>query len=374
MFQEADCHDSYVETPLILEPGQFPDDMPKDTERQNLEADEAEIEAAIQSALEAINYFQEGRLKKFWELFVDEGNLSSRVAKSPGKDSTFSLPEWDFDDEATQENFLRLMKKICPSSLVGAALLYMVTHAGHQPKNGGSEAKAARGETKIGKGQVNFAKKVFMLAIDLGAHATIEHPDSSVMWQTSPMKALRLYYDVKVDRCRTGLVARDHEGQVLGPVRKRTRLRTTSESLAYEMDLKCTCGGPHVPMIGRSQELKAMQNYEEGFVERAARAILEDMELTWARRKAAEIMTLEDLPERVPDGQHAAEALNKDLIHKVGRSALMTVAKLHRQLGHPGRGRLVQAVRDYGLGHNVVKAAQGYKCSVCGAHTVSRLQ
>ena len=86
-----------------------------------------------------------------------------------------------------------------------------------------------------------------------------------------------------------------------------------------------------------------------------------------------EIMTLEDLSEKVLDLQPAAKSLNETLVRKGSRSSLMTVAKLHRRLGHPGRDRLVQAVQEYGLGHNSLRAAQGYKCALCEAHSVSKL-
>ena len=315
--------DSYTDTPMILEPGEYPDDMPRETEFEDMSIDQAELEAALQSAYDAVHFAQESRPKIFWELFVDAGNLSQEIARHLGTQvSTFSLPEWDFDKSEIQEGFITLMRKIGPSHLWMAASCTKWSPMQAIDQRTEEQAQKLLEERKrLVKGQVNFAMQVFMLAVEIGTEVTIEHPDASVMWQTSPMKRLRSYYDVKVDRCHTGLV----------------------------------------------------QNYEEGFVALASEAILDDMQKAWARRQAMEIMTLEDLPEKVPDSQYAAESLNKDLVRKVGRSSLMTVAKLHRQLGHPGRDRLVQAVRGYGLGHNAVKAAHGFKCAVCEAHSVSKL-
>ena len=111
--------DVYVETPLDLEPK----DEEGTPDRENNEVkseylDEAEIAKAIASAEEAVYYSQSSKKKMFWELFVDQGNLSKEVAKYPGMEcSTFTLPEWDFERPATQCGFLDLMRKLRPSHL-----------------------------------------------------------------------------------------------------------------------------------------------------------------------------------------------------------------------------------------------------------------
>ena len=82
-------------------------------------------------------------------------------------------------------------------------------------------------------------------------------------------------------------------------------------------------------------------------------------------REMAASMTMEDLPTKVADTQLTAEEMNKSLVREVGRYAVMVAAKLHRQLGHPGRDRLVQAARDSRLGDAVIKATKQYKCATC---------
>ena len=287
--------------------------------------------------------------------------------------STFSLPEWDLDKKSTQETFINLMKRVAPSHLWQAPPCTLWSPM--QGLNSRDEVKAQellRKRPKLVKEQMTFVKQIFQLALEMGVYITIEHPERSLMWKTKPFEEMEVYYDVSLDRCRTGLVARSNDGSVMGPVRKRTRLRTTSLRMAEALDLQCQCFAPHVQMIGRAKELKDMQNYEKGFVKLAAAAIRSDVEETWARREMANIMTMEDLPQPVADQQHSVEFLNKDLVRKVGRNAVLTVSKLHRQLGHPGRDRLEQAAKDSRLGPQIVQAARAFRCAVCESHATSQ--
>ena len=117
--RKAADDDIYVETPVDLEPKN--EEGLHDRENKEVKSeylDEAEVAKAMASAEEAVYYSQSGKKKMFWELFVDQGNLSKEVAKYPGMEcSTFTLPEWDFVQPATQCGFLELMRKLRPSHL-----------------------------------------------------------------------------------------------------------------------------------------------------------------------------------------------------------------------------------------------------------------
>ena len=156
------------------------------------------------------------------------------------------------------------------------------------------------------------------LCIELGI---VEHPRRSMTRQTPPINKLQGdgIFDAVVDRCRAGLTAMDDHG-IRGPVRKQTLLRTTSANLVPCREPFMYLSSPSCPdqMIGKSNALKDMQNYEAGFVDKASMAIQRDLEEAWARRQAAAIMVMDDA-EVVRNGQHAVEALNRDLIRKVGR-------------------------------------------------------
>ena len=362
----------YVETPLIVFPGEYPDDMfPEDDVASLVEmkVDEAEIKEAIRSAEQAIYYTQSSREKIFWELYVDRGNLSQAVAHVPGATvSTFSLPDWNLEDPTTQKAFKKLMCEVVPSHIWMTPPYTLWSSMQNFARQTEAQKRALLMKRRAAvRTTLTFAYEVFLLAIELGIFVTIENPAQSVIWKTHPISELRGagIHDVLVERCQTGLVATDENG-CTGPVRKATLLKTTSTNMVRALYLPCTCTVAHV------QVLKEVQNYEPGFVRLAKRAIQRDMEETWARRQAANIMMMEDM-ETVPDGQQAIEANNRDLLRKAGRNAVLTVAKLHKQLGHPGRERLLEAVRSSQLGPQVLQAARGYRCSVCEQHSTNAL-
>ena len=220
--------------------------------------------------------------------------------------------------------------------------------------------------------QLQFVKQVIQTALELSIYTTIEHPHGSAMWRTEPMESMTGYYDVVVHRCRTGLVAKDKRGNIVGPIKKPTRLRTTSPQLAGAMDLKCRCLCDHVQMTGRGQDMRSLQNYEKGFATIAAEAVVHDAEVLWARRQADLIAMTDDLPHVAPDHEHAAEAMNKSLVRKYGRNAVLTIAKLHKQLGHPGRDRLVKAAQDSRLDQATVQAAREFSCATCDGQAASK--
>ena len=49
-----------------------------------------------------------------------------------------------------------------------------------------------------------IVREIFVLAIEIGIHATLEHPKHSVVWTTPPINKLvgNGIHDVSVDRCR----------------------------------------------------------------------------------------------------------------------------------------------------------------------------
>ena len=320
----------YVDVPMIMTSGEHPDDL-------NLVADEDsmieatlssnEVEAAILTAEQIVDHEQEGRRKIFWELYVDIGSLSQEMSKKPGTEAAvFGLREWDLDNSENQATFKRLMCDVMPSHIwMSPPCTLWSTTQNLNCRTEAQKRELLRKCQTVARRQLNFVYEVFLVAVEMGSHATIEHPAGSAMWKTRPICDIPYYHDVMVDRCRTGLQAKGDDGP-FGPVRKRTLLRTTSTPLARALSLPCLCNEPHVQMWGRSQALKQMQNNEPGFVNLAVKAIQRDMEETWARRQASLIFTTEDLPQPVKDSQHDAEQMNKALVRRVGRNAVLTVA------------------------------------------------
>ena len=120
--------------------------------------------------------------------------------------------------------------------------------------------------------------------------------------------------DAECDRCRTGLILRDQRGQVLGKVKKPTRIRTNSPSVHEALHLKCQCkAGEHVKMEGRSKELKRMQNYESGFTEKAADAIYQDMVRRWRNEETLKIFMMDEM-----DEMEIEESKNEEKVVSLG--------------------------------------------------------
>ena len=103
--------------------------------------------------------------------------------------------------------------------------------------------------------------------------------------------------DAERDRCRTGLSVKLTNG-LIGKMKKPTRIRTNSPLVIEALNLSCNCApGEHVKMEGRSRELKQMQNYEKGFVQRASEAIYEDMCQRWHDHEMLKIFVTDEVDE-----------------------------------------------------------------------------
>ena len=203
----------------------------------------------------------------------------------------------------------------------------------------------------------------------------MERPHLAMSWTTETMNSMQ-GMDAICNRCRTGLKSYDREGHCLGKVKKPTRLRTNSPEVFEALDLPCLClPGTHAPMEGKSKELKSMQNYEELFAKKAASAIYTDMENRWRCREIWRIFVTEELmEEEMERKKRKVNEAELQLAKTHSKQAVNIVAKLHKQLGHPGRGKLTQSLRDAGFEDEIVQCAREYKCDVCAAHSMKKLE
>ena len=346
-----------VEPVLEANAGKLPED----------EMAEVEVEDVRYMVNMVSNEVMKARGLEFWEVYVDGGNLSKYMNKEypDVKVANFSLPEWDFSKKHVREAFIRLLKERRPhfvwyappctewSPMQG---LNSITEFGKEKlKKRRSEAESSH---------LELVREGFEVGDDEDIGSAVEHPDRAASWSTDTWMRMIACYESRCDRCRTGLIYRDKQsGQVVGKVKKSTRIRTTSEHLAGEMDLICQCGvGEHVMMVGKSAALKEMQNYEIGFVRRAARGIYKEMEQIWIRRETMNILVAEE----VQDGD--VEMTDEKEIQAAktnSRMATQVVAKLHRQLGHPNNDKMVRALRQAKMDEAIVECAKRYRCDTC---------
>ena len=88
---DQDLHD----TPVIVDPGDFMDDMSMEHETilANIYIDEGEYVAALNAARMEVDYARGNQKKIFWELYFDQRNLSKAVANGiPGRRSVHFQP------------------------------------------------------------------------------------------------------------------------------------------------------------------------------------------------------------------------------------------------------------------------------------------
>ena len=260
-------------SPLEIEPSC--ESEPFDIAEQILMESEAnEVEEISQQVLQRL---QQERKLIFFEVYVDDGNLATELLKRflDCEVATFSLPHWDFEKENDRKAFLKLVREQKPHfiwcappctkwssmqrlNVIKAEKLAYILEL--QKQEGKQHLKLVLDITDICNWEIN-------------AGMAMEHPYLAMSWKTKTLESMD-GYDAICNRCRTGLCYYDRMGNYVGKVKKPTRIRTNSQMVFEALDLPCEClPGEHVVMDGKAESLKKMQNYERGFVKRAANAI-----------------------------------------------------------------------------------------------------
>eukprot|EP00435_Cladocopium_sp_Y103_P053716 s692_g17.t1 len=335
---------------------------------------EVTVEEAMATADTVVEKSFGTRTLLFWELYVDRGHLASHLLEkySDVTVATFSLPEWDFSKKSVRKEFLQLMRSEKPHFVwMAPPCTLWSTMQELNARTAEKRAKLEEDRQDAERSHLKFCKDVFEEADNIHAGSGIEHPQDAVSWGTQTWDEMDEYYDSICDRCRTGLVYIQN-GEVIGKVKKSTRIRTNSFELATAMDLPCTCQPPdHVQMIGKGAALKNMQNYESGFVKIAAKAIYQNMETQWRLRSMADIMVTDEMNEEEVKEEHAMQKKpklsehEKRLTKEFGSVALRVVRKLHKQLGHPGNDRLVRALKDANFDESIIQCGRQFRCDTC---------
>ena len=340
---------------------------------------EIEDDTMIEEAMKAV---ETDRCMTFFEVYVDEGQLSQKLLNKYADVSVanFSLPEWDFKKSHVRKEFLKLMRKERPLHvwLAPPCTKWSVMQNLNALTEEGKE-KLMKDRSEEEESHLVFVTQVFEVGKEIDAGVSCEHPRGAKSWETETMQKLkeRSVMDAECDRCRTGLVCRDSGGNVLGKVKKPTRIRTSSPFVYEALHLQCKChNGEHVRMEGRSTALKRMQNYEGGFTERAADAIHQDMLKRWQAQETLKIFMADELDEMEIEEEQKKEIKgneeDKEMMKTHGKKALQIVNKLHKQLGHPGNDKLVKALQDAKFPEEVVGCARKYKCDICQGEALKK--
>ena len=309
----------------------------------------------------AMQAYEDRRLK-FWECYVDEGNLGKYLKENyhDVEVQSFTLPVWDFSQSFRRTGLRNMFEEEQPHHVFMAPECRLWSPMQHMNYRGERREELQELRDVEEDNHLKFYSDVHKDGKKFCFDTTLEQPAEALSWKTDTLENMRGYFETVLDRCRTGLKANPRD---LLMVRKPTRFRSTSRDVVEAVNLRCRCPDGHVQMMGRGARLKEMQNYEPDLVRRLGDGIYKAMEKVWMKRQQAEIMMMEVVEKTTPEMQYIEQ--NKDLVKIGGTEALTSVATLHRQLGHPNGAKLVAAIKDRQLPFTYVQVARKYRCPVC---------
>ena len=332
-------------------------------EEMDLEVDVGEdmIDQCVFSAVEK-NKLSDRKLK-FWEVYVDEGNLGKYLIKNfPDVEvHQFSLPQWNFECREAQRDFRKMLADEKPHHVLMApecrlwSPMQNMNYKTPEQKKLLQDMRNLEEETHL-----KFYENVHNDCKTIHADCTLEQPADAMSWKTDTLQRVKGYFETVLDRCRTGLKASPDDPRY---VRKPTMIRSSARRVCESVNLRCQCTNGHTQMMGRGAVLKRMQNYEPDMVRRMGNAIYQSMEEVWIRRGQADLMMLDMVEKSNEEMQYLEQ--NKELVKIGGTEVLKSVALLHRQLGHPNGSKLALAAKVRHMPDEYVQVARRYKCPQC---------
>jgi hypothetical protein len=232
------------------------------------------------------------RKMRFWEVYVDEGNLSQFLNKKDDVEARiFSLPDWNFENREEQLRFLDLMDQERPLHIMMAfecrlwSPMQNMNYRTDERKKILAEMRAVEEKTHL-----RFYSEVHKKGKSIGCDVTAEQPAEALSWRTTTLESMRGYFETVLDRCRTALKMNPRDTKL---VKKPTRFRSTKRLVTEACNLSCISRGPHQQMMGQGKALKQMRNYEPGLVKILGDAIYNSKEVAWRKRCQAELMMME---------------------------------------------------------------------------------
>ena len=337
-----------------------PDDLEDECYNVVVDIDYRDAEEMIGMVM-AMQVYEDRKLK-FWECYVDQGNLGEYLKKnySDVEVKWFTLPLWDFREEYRRRYFINSLEDEKPHHVFMAPECRLWSPMQHMNYRGDRKEELQRLRDDEEAHHLVFYSEVHREGKKVCFDTTLEQPAEALSWKTETLEAMKGYYETVLDRCRTKLKANPGDRQY---AKKPTRFRSTSREVVEAVNLRCKCRDGHVQMMGRGSRLKEMQNYEAALVKLLGDGIYTAMEKAWMKRQHAEIMMMEVVEKTTPELQHIEQ--NKELVKLGGVEALKSVAMLHRQLGHPNGAKLVEAIKERQLPFSYVQVARKYRCPTC---------
>ena len=335
-----------------------------------------------------------------WELYAGTGRITQKVndLRRQGfnvKAEKFSLATgWDFSKRSDQLKLLRKLRDEEPDEVFMSPECKLWSSLQELAASKSAEAR----QRLIVKRQINhdvhlnFTAVVYRHQWKNYRHAHIEHPWTSRAWQTKAWSKLN-GWPTRLDQCMLGLELENDEGVIL-PVKKPTCVFTTKWKLHSRLSsYQCAENHQHTPLEGYIRGQGARSKLAENYPEKMAKVIAEllvshtededeilaaqDEQILEGDQEAADGELRRDGRERLPDrgqemldSERPAEArevvrANQELKKQVGIRAVDYVARLHKNLGHPGKEVLIAMLKDVLATEDVILAAKHYVCPKC---------
>ena len=148
---------------------------------------------------------EKSRRMQFWEVYVDEGNLSKFMGrKDDVQTRIFSLPHWNFEDRETQLKFLDEMDDERPLHVMVAfecrlwSPMQNMNYRTDERKKQLAEMRAVEERTHL-----KFYSEIHKKGKEIGCDVTLEQPAEAMSWKTSTLEQMRGYFETVLDRCRS---------------------------------------------------------------------------------------------------------------------------------------------------------------------------
>ena len=200
-----------------------------------------------------------------------------------------------------------------------------------------------------------FCKKIYLHQVNGGRHATLEQPAEALSWKTTALQKLPGLHTT-FDQCRYGSKCQDVDGH-WKLVRKATSLRTTKQSVAQALNLRCTRDHVHCPLEGHMPGGTSRTAFMENYQDELASVLATALAVPEAPRCWEDALAVAE--PRTFQGQLV------QLLTENKADAVRTVQRLHRNLGHPSPLSLVEMLESRGASQAVLDVARSYQCAAC---------
>ena len=292
-----------------------------------------------------------------WELYAGRSRLSE-VAETLGANvKVFSYDTgWDFDLPSHRRAFLELLDQELPDEV------FMSPTCGPWSTAQSLAARTPEQQQALidlrewhHQVHLKFVRKVYLRQVANGCHAHIEQPAFALSWKTSALRDFPGLW-TRFDQCRYGAECQDDDLE-WRLVKKPTGLQTTKQAVFNEFQRVCTDDHLHCKLEGSAPETglrtKFMQDYQPALATAlAACLMIEEPPAPWNFVGAAD-----------DDIKQTGRLVQLMTNHK--QTAVRTVQRLHRNLGHPTPEALHEFLESRGASDVVLDCAKAFRCTAC---------